>query len=120
MAPEAYRLLVKGLTTWKPEHMESKVDRWIPIEDEFSYTATSYQEALDQFNSSFLKMGWGDGLPLLPPTRKRVNSLLEGTSLYPSTVINTWGSSNAEFMVEKIAIVSEMAGARPEHMMERP
>jgi hypothetical protein len=116
LAPEAFQFLVKGLTAWKPEYMKLEGDKWVPRQDEFSYTAASYQEAEDQFNSSYLKMGWGDGLPLVPPTRKRVDALLEGTPIPPETVINTWGPSNAEFTVEKIAIVSAMAGAEPEYM----
>ena len=116
LAPEAFNFLVKGLTTWKPEYMKLEGDKWVPTENEFSYSAVSYQEAQDQFNRSFLKMGWGDGLPMLPPTRKRVDALLKGTPLSPATVIGTWGPSNADFTVEKIAIVAAMAGAEPEYM----
>jgi hypothetical protein len=116
LAPQAFQFLVKGLTTWKPEYMKQQGDKWVPKEDEFSYTAASYQEAQDQFNRSYLKMGWGDGLPLVPPTRERVDALLEGTPISPPTVISTWGPSNAEFTVEKIAIASAMAGAEPKYM----
>jgi hypothetical protein len=116
LAPEAFQFLVKGLTTWKPEYMKLQGEKWVPKEDEFSYTAASYQEAQDQFNSSYLKMGWGDGLPLVPPTRERVDALLGGTPIPPATVISTWGPSNAEFTVEKIAIASAMAGAKPKYM----
>jgi hypothetical protein len=116
VAPEAFRFVVKGLTTWKPEHMKVAGDRWVPVESEFSYTGASWQEAEDRFNGSFLKMGWGDGLPMVPPTRARVDSLLRGTPLPPKTVIGSWGPSNADFTVEKIAVVSAMAGAKPEYM----
>jgi hypothetical protein len=116
LAPEAFKFLVKGLTTWKPEHMRVAGDRWVPIESEFSYTAASWQEAEDQFNASFLKMGWGDGLPMVPPSRERVNALLKGTPLSPGTVLGTWGPSNADFTVEKIAVVAAMAGAKPEYL----
>ncbi len=116
LAPEAFQFLVKGLTTWKPEYMKLQGDKWVPKEDELSYTADSYPEAQDQFNSSYLKMGWGDGLPLVPPTRKRVDALLESTPISPETVLSTWGPSNAEFTVEKIAIASAMAGAEPKYM----
>jgi hypothetical protein len=116
LAPEAFNFLVKGLTAWKPEHMRLEGDKWVPKESGFSYSAISYEEAQDQFNRSFLEMGWGDGLPMLPPTRGRVDKLLKGTPLSPATVIGTWGPSNAEFTVEKIAIVAAMAGAEPEYM----
>ena len=116
LAPEAFNFIVKGLTAWKPEYMKLQGNRWIPKESEFSYSAADYQAALDRFNSAFLEMGWGDGLPMLPPTRSRVDALLKGTPLPATTVIGTWGPSNAEFTVENIAVVSAMAGAKPEYM----
>ena len=116
LAPEAFKFLVKGLTTWKPAHMMLQGEHWVPKESEFSYHAATYQEAFDRFNSAFLKMGWGDGLPMVPPTRSRVNALLKGTPLSPKTVLGTWGPSNADFTVEKVAVVAAMAGAKPEYM----
>ena len=116
LAPEAFQFLVKGLTKWKPEYMMVKDEKWVPMEEKFSYTAATCQEAREQFNRSYLKMGWGDGLPLVPPTRERVDALLEGTPISSSAVIGTWGPANAEYTVEKIAIVSAMAGAKPEYM----
>ena len=114
--PKAFEFLVKGLTTWKPEYMKLEGNKWIPKENQFSYSAASYEEAQDQFNRSFLKMGWGDGLPMVPPTQSRVKALLKGTPLPPTTVIGTWGPSNADFTVEKIAVVAAMAGAEPPYM----
>lgn len=116
LAPEAFDFIIKGLTQWKPEYMTVEGEKWVPVEKEFLYTAATYQEALDKFNSSYLEMGWSDGLPLVPPTRERVDAMLAGTLLSPKTVIGTWGPSNAEYTVEKIAVVSTMAGARPEYM----
>lgn len=116
LVPEAFEFLVRGLTQWEPEYMVVEGEKWVPTEKEFSYSAASYQEALNNFNSSYLKMGWGDGLPLVPPTKERVDSMLKGTPLSPQTVIGTWGPPGAEFSVEKIAVISVMAGARPEYM----
>ena len=116
LAPEAFRFLVKGLTTWKPAYMKPEGKKWVPVEDTFSYSAGSQDEVLDSFNSSYLDMGWGDGLPLMPPTRARVDALLKGTPLAPSTVVGKWGPPNADFTVEKIAVVGAMAGAKPSYM----
>ena len=116
IAPEAFQFMVSGLTSWKPEYMTVVGEEWVPMEKEFSYTAATYQEAQDQFNNSYLEMGRGDGLPLTPPTRANVDEMLKGTPISPATVISTWGPSNAEFTVEKIAVVSTMAGAKPEYM----
>ncbi len=116
IAPEAFNFMIKGLTEWKPEYMTVKGEKWVPVIDEFSYTAATPQEALENFNTSYLKMGWSDGLPLIPPTRERVDAMLGATPLSAETVIGNWGPSNAEYTVEKIAVVSAMAGARPEYM----
>jgi hypothetical protein len=116
LAPAAFRYLVKGLESWTPEYMKLEGGKWVPKEASFSYSADGYQEALDRFNRDFLKMGWGDGLPLMPPTRERVDVLLRGTPLAPDTVIGKWGPSNADFTVGKIAVVSAMAGAEPDYM----
>jgi hypothetical protein len=96
--------------------MVVKGEKWVPSEDAFTYTASTYQEAEEIFNSSYLKMGWGDGLPLVPPPREHVNAMLTGTPISPETIIGNWGPSGAEFSVEKIAVVSAMAGAKPEYM----
>ena len=116
LLPQAFQFVVKGLTAWKPEHMKLEGGQWVSAPGEFSYAAASFEEAQDRFNRSYLEMGWGDGLPMVPPTRARVNALLKGTPLSPGTVIGNWGPSNAGFTVEKIAVVSAMAGAGPEHM----
>lgn len=116
IAPEAFKFLVRGLTSWKPAFMKQSGDQWVASESEFAYRGASWQEAEDRFNNAFLEMGWGDGLPMVPPTRDRVNALLKGTPLSAESVLGTWGPSNADFTVEKVAVVAAMAGAKPEYM----
>jgi hypothetical protein len=116
LAPQAFDFMVKALTSWEPRYMKLQGNQWVPQESEFSYSGAAYQDAVDHFNSSYLEMGWGDGMPMTPPTRTRVAALLEGTPLSSDTVIASWGPSNADFTVEKIAVVAAMAGAGPEHM----
>jgi len=116
LAPEAFQFLVEGLSMQEPPYMKLQGEKWVPKESEFSYSADSFQEVMDRFNHSFLEMGWGDGLPLMPPTRERVDALLAGTPLSPETVVGKWGPSNADFTVEKIAVVAAMAGAEPGYM----
>ncbi len=116
LAPEAFQFLVEGLYLQEPPHMKLQGEKWVPKESEFSYSSASFQETMDLFNRSYLEMGWGDGLPLMPPTRERVSALLKGTPLSPATVIGKWGPSGADFTVEKIAVVAAMAGAEPGYM----
>jgi len=66
------------------------------------------------FTEFSLLRGWGDGLPLVPPTEARVRAFLAKNNRYPDEVICTLPPSNAECTVEKIAINAVMAGAAPE------
>jgi hypothetical protein len=117
LAPDAFDFLVSGLTTWVPPYLEKQGELWVPTETEFTFTGATYEEALTNYNEAFLSENrWGDGLPLVPATRERVDALLAGTDLAPDTVVGTWGPSGAQFTVEKIAINAAMAGAKPEYM----
>lgn len=71
---------------------------------------------LSSMNHRFLREGWGDGLPLLPPTRERVAAMLEGTRLPPDSVVAIMDPGRGVATVEKIAINAAMAGCDPEHM----
>ena len=60
-------------------------------------------------------MGWGDGLPLVPPTREAVARMLKATSRSPSEVIGKIPMKSGTATIEKIAINAVMAGAKPEY-----
>lgn len=60
--------------------------------------------------------GWGDGLPLIPPTEDRVQAMLEGIPLPPAHVVGVVQPRAAEATVEKIAVNAVMAGCLPEHL----
>lgn len=79
-------------------------------------TAESYELAAGEFNRVFLENHWGDGLPLVPPTREAVQTMLKGTSRSPSEVIGTVAPKNGIATVEKIAVNAVMAGAKPEYL----
>ncbi|MBI2911353.1 MAG: hypothetical protein HYY05_04365 [Chloroflexi bacterium] len=64
----------------------------------------------------FLERGWGDGLPIIPPTEERVRAFLAGYLDPQSTVVATLPPKWAEATVEKIAINAVMAGCRPEYL----
>jgi hypothetical protein len=84
--------------------------------DPVTITAPTYELAIQKFNQVFLDNQWGDGLPMLPPTKEAVQSMLKGTSRSPSEVIGTVAPKNGIVTVEKIAINSVMAGAKPEYL----
>jgi hypothetical protein len=57
--------------------------------------------------------GWGDGLPLIPPTEDRVQAMLEATPLPPSHVVGVVQPRRGEATVEKVAVNAVLAGAEP-------
>ncbi len=60
--------------------------------------------------------GWSDGLPLVPPTAKRVMSMLTGTTRAPNEVVAIVPPDLVECTVEKVAINAVMAGCKPEYL----
>ena len=60
--------------------------------------------------------GWTDGLPVVPPTPKRVERMLSGTDRAPderiAAVPPKWGRAT----VEKVAINAVMAGCKPAYL----
>lgn len=63
------------------------------------------------FTHFALQKGWGDGLPLIPPTESRVRSMLAANNRFADEVICKLPPSEAACSVEKIAINAVMAGA---------
>ncbi|MDE2744353.1 MAG: hypothetical protein OXI41_00015 [Chloroflexota bacterium] len=60
--------------------------------------------------------GITDGLPLVPPTPRRVERMLAGTARSPSELIGKIPPNYAPATVEKIAINAVAAGARPDYL----
>src|SRR5690349_6517846 len=57
--------------------------------------------------------GWGDGLPVIPPTEDRVQAMLDATPLPPAHVVAVIEPRRGEATVEKIAVNAVLAGCRP-------
>jgi hypothetical protein len=75
-----------------------------------------FRGQLDEFNRFFYKRGWGDGLPLIPPTEEAVREMLTGTDLPPDHVVGQMVPRLGHATVEKIAVNAVMAGALPIHL----
>ena len=73
-------------------------------------------DAVLRMNEEYLNHDWGDGYPLLPPTRSAVDELLKGTDLAPDHVVCDMPPGFGLATVEKIAINAALAGSRPEYM----
>lgn len=68
------------------------------------------EDSIEAFTDFSLEQGWGDGLPLIPPTDARVRMFLSENDRYPDEVIARMPDSS-ECTVEKIVINAVMAGA---------
>lgn len=64
----------------------------------------------------FIERGWGDGLPLVPPTEARVAAMVRGAGLAKEQIVGVVAPSMGVATVEVIAANAVLAGCRPEHM----
>jgi len=103
---------IEGLTKWEPTLKEKgrlKTPR-VRVEGK------DYEEAVANMNTLFLRNLWGDGLPLLPPTKERVSWILRGTDISPDAEIGRIMPKGGIATVETLAVSLAMAGGRPEYL----
>jgi hypothetical protein len=85
-----------------------------------SLTLTSTVRQMDDdalaISEWFCEQGYSDGLPVVPPTRERVERMLGGTARDPADVLGDVPPQNGPATVEKLAINAVMAGCRPEYL----
>ncbi len=63
----------------------------------------------------FLRRGWTDGLPVIPPTPELVAAMLELAGVDGDEIVGTVPERSREITAEKAAINAVMAGCAPEH-----
>jgi hypothetical protein len=64
----------------------------------------------------YLRRGWTDGLPIIPPTPERVNRMLAGAGLDADDVIAVLPPRRAPATVRAIAVNAVMAGCLPQYL----
>src|SRR6516164_9826875 len=64
----------------------------------------------------WFEKGVTDGLPVVPPTRERVERMLAGTTRGRSELVGEVAPNYGRATVEKIAINAVMAGCRPDYL----
>ena len=70
-----------------------------------------WDEALD----FYFREGLTDGLPVVPPTRERVQAMLDHCGLGAQDILGTEGIRHKQFPAGKVAVSAVMAGCQPEH-----
>src|SRR6202043_1247345 len=73
----------------------------------------------DNLQRLFLDNNWTDKLPIVLPTRERVDAMLKGTSHAPDEIVGRMQPVEFraawEYTVERVAVNAVMAGARAEY-----
>lgn len=64
----------------------------------------------------FMQRGWGDGLPVIPPTAARVERMFEHIDWEPEDSLGVMPPRDGEVTIEKLAINAVAAGCKPEYM----
>ena len=70
----------------------------------------------DEVNRYFYEHELSDGLPIVPPTRERVDQFLKYTDRHPDEVLGIVLPDNRAATIWSIAVNGVMAGCRPEYM----
>lgn len=60
--------------------------------------------------------GWTDGLPVVPPTEKRVRRMLQGSQRATDEIVAIVPPNRVACTVAKVAINAVMAGCKPEYL----
>jgi peroxiredoxin len=80
--------------------------------DAASLRALDGAGAFDDLEEMF-DLGWTDGLPVIPPTRSRVEAMLGGRD--PDAVLGEMPPAMAQVRLERVAACAVLAGCRPEY-----
>jgi hypothetical protein len=100
-----------GLTRWKSEFAQAAGSAKL-----LSVEGASYEDALVKANNLLLTSLWGDGLPLWPATKERVDWILRGSALPRTHVLGKFPPRGGITTLETCAIALAMAGGRPEYL----
>ena len=71
---------------------------------------------IDEINRVFVERGWSDGLPVVPPTRDRVEAFIVPSGHDPWRVLGTARPSGRDITVWSVAVNGVMAGCRPDDL----
>ena len=105
------REVYDGLTRWKSDFAQSTgAAKMLTVE------GASYEDALTKANNLLLTNLWGDGLPLWPATKERVDWILQGSTEPRTKVLGKFAPRGGITTIETCAIALAMAGGRPEYL----
>jgi hypothetical protein len=111
-----------GLPDWRPGCGSLSVDPDLAPELAVRFGASKLRSRrvelaeLEDEAEAMFERGWTDGLPVVPPTERRVLAMLEGTRRRPDEIVGVVPPNLVECSVEKVAVNAVLAGCKPEHL----
>jgi hypothetical protein len=100
--------LLEGLTGAAPQEAHAATE---PVPGSVAWSGS-----FDDVQEHFLRNLWTDGLPIVPPTRERVDAFLAFTPRKADDVLAIVPQEGREATILSIAVNGVMAGCRPEYM----
>ena len=101
--------IVKGLTSDTGSQLGKAVTEPEP-------GCVVFKGTLDEVEEYFHRQLWSDGLPIIPPTRERIDAFLQFTERDLRQVLAVLPQEGREASISSIAVNGVMAGCRPEYM----
>jgi hypothetical protein len=111
-----------GLPDWRPGCGSLSVDPDLAPELAVRFGGSKLRSRrvelaeLEDEAEAMFERGWTDGLPVVPPTERRVLAMLEGTRRRPDEIVGVVPPNLVECSVEKVAVNAVLAGCKPEHL----
>jgi len=102
-----------GALNVEPAHLEDLLIRF--EQTGLNARKIEFGEDEDEIEAIY-ERGWTDGLPVVPPTQRRVLRMLGGTTRDAKEVIGLCPPNLVPLTVEKVAINAVMAGCKPEYL----
>lgn len=103
---------IDGLLDWKP----AADTKGIRNAEMIDLETEDYEDTFVKTNNYFATNLWTDGLPVVPPTEKKVDWILQGTDRPRDEHVGKFMPRGGIVTVETVAVALAMAGGRPEYL----
>jgi hypothetical protein len=75
-----------------------------------------FRGTFEEVNAYFYECEWSDGLPIIPPTREKIEEFLSFTARDPDEILGILLPENRAATIWATAVNGVMAGCRPQYM----
>ena len=81
-----------------------------------NYRGDDLMHAFDNMQRDFVEKGWSDGLPLIPPTKAKVDAMIQASGRDADDIVGRFAPGFGIGTVRKIAANAVMASCEPKSM----